>query len=117
MAGNFVTTQTAQMGSASNDVETAATQLQGVLTQLQNLMAGVAPNWQTAGSNVFFQAMEIFGQDLDSTIKRLINISETLGVSAQTYQASVQAEDELARKLSNALNGAMASGTPASGPR
>ncbi|MFL6074870.1 MAG: WXG100 family type VII secretion target [Mycobacteriales bacterium] len=98
-----ITTHTAQMGSMQADIDETAGELATLLSRLDFLMAELPTGWQTAGSAVFFQGMEVLGQELNGAIKDLLGVAQTVGLSRTTYDSQIAQEQDLAQRFKSLI--------------
>jgi uncharacterized protein YukE len=110
-----ITTHTAQMGSMQADIDETAGELATLLSRLDFLMSELPAGWQTAGSAVFFQGMELLGQDLNAAIKDLLGVAQTVGLSKNAYDAQIAQEQDLAHRFTSLIGSSAGSAPVVSG--
>jgi WXG100 family type VII secretion target len=95
----------AQMAQAATQVSTAVGEIQGLQSRLAGSHDSTTAGWQGQAATAFTNAYVEFNGDFTKVIQALNNLGDKLRVAGVNYNATEEANQASANKISSILNG------------
>lgn len=104
MPNSSVSAQTVSLATAAQDVLSVRDTLVSIKNQVDGVLQSSQSGYNTPSAPKFYQTMNEWNTDFQTVLNNLQNISDALGGTSQTYEATMDNEMSSMNMISSQIN-------------